>query len=38
MAHSAGNYKFKDFVKIGAPVGIIFWIIAALLIPVFYSF
>lgn len=38
MIFGPGNYKFKDFVKIGLPLDILFWIIASLLIPVFFPF
>ncbi|MBS1259523.1 MAG: hypothetical protein MAG551_02595 [Candidatus Scalindua arabica] len=38
MVYGPGNYRFMDFVKAGLPIGIIFWIIGTLLIPVFWPF
>lgn len=38
IVQSYGNYKFKDFLKVGLPLNIISFIISTLLIPLFWKF
>lgn len=38
MVHAAGGYRFADFVRIGLPLNLIFWIAAIVLIPRFFPF
>ena len=36
MVYGPGGYKFADYMKIGIPLNVILWIIASILIPVFW--
>ncbi|HBL78234.1 MAG: hypothetical protein A2W90_16740 [Bacteroidetes bacterium GWF2_42_66] len=38
IVQGIGNYKFKDFLKVGLPMNLIVFIISMLLIPYFWSF
>jgi di/tricarboxylate transporter len=38
IVQGIGNYKFKDFVKVGLPLNIILFLIAITLIPLFWKF
>lgn len=38
MIFAPGQYRFSDFVRVGAPLNLLFWAIGSLLIPVLWPF
>lgn len=38
MIYTPGNYRFIDYIKIGTPLNLLYWIIATLSIPYFFPF
>ncbi|WP_305045883.1 SLC13 family permease [Geoalkalibacter sp.] len=38
MVYGLGGYKYIDYIKVGVPLNLIFWVLAILFIPMFWPF
>ena len=38
MIFTAGNFRFMDFVRVGTPLTLIFWVLATIFIPIYWPF
>jgi di/tricarboxylate transporter len=38
LVYGPGSYRFGDYLKVGVPLTIVFWALATVLIPLFWSF
>ncbi len=36
MVYAPGGYRFSDYLKVGIPLNLLFWLIASILIPIFW--
>jgi di/tricarboxylate transporter len=36
LVYAPGGYRYADYVKVGAPLNLLFWAVATLLIPVLW--
>lgn len=38
MIYNPGGYRYLDFLKVGLPLNLLFWLLSVLLVPYFWSF
>ena len=37
MVYGAGRYRFTDFVRVGAPLSLLCWLLTTILVPLFFA-